>query len=109
MAAHVEYSNFSSGYAWAKCSACGWTGQKQIGAGPLSNRVARAEAAAHDAEHHATATTYKLVGENALTGHSWECQSGITTRAEADLLRDGWARLEWDYKIVYRVEEEGVA
>ncbi|WVX87910.1 hypothetical protein SEA_BERRIE_59 [Arthrobacter phage Berrie] len=53
MAAHVEYSNFSSGYAWAKCSDCGWKGQKHLGAGLLSNRLAREEAAAHDAEHHA--------------------------------------------------------
>ncbi|QNJ56558.1 hypothetical protein SEA_NIOBE_59 [Arthrobacter phage Niobe] len=53
MAAHVETSNFSSGYAWAKCSECGWKGQKQIGAGKLSNDQARKEAAAHDAEHHA--------------------------------------------------------
>ncbi|QPX62389.1 hypothetical protein SEA_WARDA_59 [Arthrobacter phage Warda] len=53
MAAHVEYSNFSSGYAWAKCSECGWKGTKQIGAGPLSNKVARKEADAHNAEAHA--------------------------------------------------------
>ncbi|UYL87663.1 hypothetical protein SEA_VRESIDENCE_59 [Arthrobacter phage VResidence] len=48
---HVEYSNFGSGYAWPKCS-CGWKGQKQIGAGPLSNRLARKEADAHDKEFH---------------------------------------------------------
>ncbi|WNN94015.1 hypothetical protein SEA_NITRO_59 [Arthrobacter phage Nitro] len=51
MAAHVEYSNFSSGYAWAKCSDCGWRGTKHLGAGPLSNKLARKEADAHDAEH----------------------------------------------------------
>ncbi|UIW13315.1 hypothetical protein SEA_CREWMATE_64 [Arthrobacter phage Crewmate] len=51
MAAHVEYSNFSSGYAWAKCNECGWRGTKHIGAGKLSNDQARKEAAAHDVEH----------------------------------------------------------
>ncbi|WGH21584.1 hypothetical protein SEA_ASCELA_61 [Arthrobacter phage Ascela] len=106
MAAHVEYSNFSSGYAWAKCSECGWKGQKHIGAGKLSNDQARKEADAHDAEAHAPATTYKLVGENTLTGNAWDCVTGIATRAEALELRNGWARLEADYKIEYRVEEE---
>lgn len=52
MSAHVEYSNFGSGYAWAKCSEHDWKGTKQIGAGPLSNRLARKEADAHDKEFH---------------------------------------------------------
>ncbi|QIG58534.1 hypothetical protein PQE18_gp56 [Arthrobacter phage DrSierra] len=110
MAAHVEYSNFSSGYAWAKCSDCGWRGTKHIGAGKLSNDQARKEAAAHDAEHAAKeaapAATYKLVGENTLTGNTWDCETGIATLGEALALRAGWTRLESDYKIEYRVEEE---
>lgn len=109
MAAHVEYSNFSSGYAWAKCRDCGWTGTKYVGAGKLSNRLARDEAAKHDAEAHAPAPTYKLVGENTLTGNVWDCATGIATLGEALALRAGWTRLESDYKIEYRVEEEALA
>ncbi|WNO26074.1 hypothetical protein SEA_WILDWEST_55 [Arthrobacter phage Wildwest] len=63
MAAHVEYSNFSSGYAWAKCSEHGWKGQKHIGAGPLSNKLARKEADAHNAEHHTEKEPAMLTAE----------------------------------------------
>lgn len=50
--------------------------------------------------------TYKLIGENTLTGNSWECETGIQTREAAHALRANWKRLESDYKIDYRVEEE---
>ncbi|UIW13475.1 hypothetical protein SEA_AMYEV_60 [Arthrobacter phage Amyev] len=63
MAAHVETSNFSSGYAWAKCSDCGWKGQKHIGAGKLSYSQARKEADAHDADFHAAPTADELHAE----------------------------------------------
>lgn len=46
---------------------------------------------------------FKLIGENTLTGNTWECVANIATEAEARELRNGWARLEWDYKIEYSV------
>jgi hypothetical protein len=49
--------------------------------------------------------TYKLVGENTLTGNRWDCETGLT-KADADEYRRGYKRLESDYKIEYRVELE---
>ena len=46
---------------------------------------------------------FKLTGENTLTGNTWDCVTNIPTEAEAHELRKGWARLESDYKIEYRV------
>jgi len=46
---------------------------------------------------------FKLIGENTLTGNTWDCVKNIPTEAEAHELRKGWARLESDYKIEYRV------
>ena len=49
---------------------------------------------------------FKLMGENILTGNTWECVKDIATLEEAQELRRGWTRLESDYKIEYRVEEQ---
>jgi hypothetical protein len=49
--------------------------------------------------------TYKLVGENTLTGNRWDCETGLT-KAQAEDYRRGYKRLESDYKIEYRVEPE---
>ena len=53
--------------------------------------------------------TFKVTGENILTGNTWDCVTDIPTRAEAVALRKGWARLESDYKIEYHVEETKAA
>ncbi|QGJ93550.1 hypothetical protein SEA_MUFASA8_103 [Arthrobacter phage Mufasa8] len=50
--------------------------------------------------------TFKVVGENTLTGNTWDCENGIVSRKEANATRDGYKTLESDYKIDYRVEEE---
>ncbi|WVX88048.1 hypothetical protein SEA_TFORTROY_60 [Arthrobacter phage TforTroy] len=105
MSALVWTSNFSSGSNTAKCKACDWTGNRHE-SGAYGYGKAKAEADAHDAEHHAP--TYKLVGENTITGNFWTCEEGMTRR-EADLARDSYARLEGDYKIAYHVEEETLA
>lgn len=46
---------------------------------------------------------FKVVGENTLTGNRWDCETGLT-EAAANEYRRGYARLESDYKIQYRVE-----
>jgi len=53
-----------------------------------------------------TAQTFKVAGENTLTGTTWDCETDIPTLAEAHKIRSGYARLEWDYKIAYRVEPQ---
>jgi hypothetical protein len=45
---------------------------------------------------------FKLIGENTLTGNTWDCETDLT-EAEAHKLRKGWTRLESDYKIEYSV------
>lgn len=77
--AHVEYSNFSSGYAWAKCSECGWRGTKHIGAGKLSNDQARKEAAAHEAEHEAEAQA-----EREAAAKWWVAKNDVPSMTGAD-------------------------
>jgi hypothetical protein len=49
--------------------------------------------------------TFKVIGENILTFNTWDCETNLT-RAEAIEFRRGYARLESDYKIEYRIEEE---
>lgn len=49
---------------------------------------------------------FKLIGENTLTGNTWDCVTDIATEAEAHELRKGWTRLESDYKIEYHVEPQ---
>jgi hypothetical protein len=50
---------------------------------------------------------FKLIGENTLTGNTWDCVTDIATMEEARDLRKGWVRLESDYKIEYRIVEQG--
>ena len=50
-------------------------------------------------------TPWKLVGENTLTGNTWDCETGLT-KAEAEDYRRGYIRLESDYKIEYRVTRD---
>lgn len=52
MSALVWTSNFSSGSNTAKCKACDWTGNRHD-SGAYGYGKAKAEADAHDAEHHA--------------------------------------------------------
>jgi len=52
------------------------------------------------------AETFKVAGENTLTGNTWDCETDIATSAEAHAIRNGYARLESDYKIAYRVEPQ---
>ncbi|WGH21132.1 hypothetical protein SEA_CASSIA_59 [Arthrobacter phage Cassia] len=93
--AHVIYSNFSSGYAQAKCSECGWTGQRWIGAGKLSNDSARKEAAAHEAAHEAEKTKEGQelqaaatwwIGENEIPQGGWTADERL---AFVDEFREG--------------------
>lgn len=46
---------------------------------------------------------FNVVGENTLTGNTWHCE-GPLSREDAVETRKGYARLEWDYKIEYRIE-----
>lgn len=48
-------------------------------------------------------TQYNVIGENILTGNTWHCE-GPMSLADAQEMRGGYKRLEWDYKIEYRVE-----
>lgn len=49
---------------------------------------------------------FKVIGENTLTGNQWECERDIESSNEALAIRANYARLESDYKINYRVEEQ---
>lgn len=53
-----------------------------------------------------TGVTFAVYGENTLTGNRWECVTGLATMAEAVETRNGWTRLESDYKIAYYAEPE---
>lgn len=44
---------------------------------------------------------FKVTGENIHTGNTWECETDIPSEAEATVIRNGYARLESDYKIAY--------
>jgi hypothetical protein len=57
------------------------------------------------ADDETPAPTFKVVGENTLTGNTWDCETGLT-REEAVSTRRGYARLESDYKIEYRIEPQ---
>lgn len=46
---------------------------------------------------------YNVIGENVLTGNRWHCEGPLSLE-DAQEMRRGYARLEWDYKIEYRVE-----
>jgi hypothetical protein len=59
-----------------------------------------------DAAATAPAPRFAVYGENILTGNRWECVADIATYAEAQQVRNGWARLESDYKIVYTAEPQ---
>ncbi|ASX98707.1 hypothetical protein SEA_COLUCCI_36 [Arthrobacter phage Colucci] len=76
--------------------------------GTAAADIAKAAAAAyreHKGETTEDATeTFRVMGENTLTFNTWECETGIATRKEADEIADGYARLESDYKISYYVE-----
>lgn len=48
---------------------------------------------------------FKVIGENILTFNTWDCETNLT-RAEAVEMRDGYKRLESDYKISYRIEPQ---
>jgi hypothetical protein len=45
---------------------------------------------------------YKVVGENTLTGNTWDCETGLSAELARET-RAGYARLESDYKIEYRI------
>lgn len=46
---------------------------------------------------------YNVIGTNILTGTKWHCE-GPLSKAEALEYRDGYKRLESDYKISYYIE-----
>lgn len=51
-------------------------------------------------------TIYKIIGENVLTGNSWDCVTGLDDRADAVFTLKGWRRLESNPHIEYRLEEQ---
>lgn len=51
------------------------------------------------------AAQFKVIGENILTFNTWDCETNLS-RSEAVEMRNGYARLESDYKISYRIEPQ---
>jgi hypothetical protein len=69
---------------------------------PFTPRQVEAMATLIRDETPADEFVYKVVGENTLTGNTWDCETGLS-RELARETRAGYARLESDYKIEYRI------